>query len=93
LIVKLKDRIPDNVDALPTKGVADYVIRLARAHHVRYQRTPVEAWAEAVTRAAGDDVKPDKTRGLLIRLKQREVLNPAQFTRLLVNYRRERSVV
>ena len=85
--------IPENVDALPTKGVAAYVTHLAKAYNVSYERTLVEAWAEAVTRAAGNDVEPDKIRGLLVRLKQEEVLNPAQFTRLLVNYHRERSVV
>jgi hypothetical protein len=85
--------IPKNVEALPTRKVADYVADLARAYGVHYKRTAVEAWAEAVTRAAGDEVSVDKTGGLLVRLKQRNVLNAAQFTRLLVNHRRERAIV
>jgi len=85
--------VPENVDELPTQGVADYVLRLARTHHIKYRRSAVEQWAEAVTRAAGDDAKTDKTRGLLIRLKQRKVLNADQFIRLIVNHRREQAVV
>lgn len=61
----------------------------AKIYRIRYRRGAIENWGEAVTRAAGDDVKTDKTRGLLIRLKQRNVLNAAQFTRLIVNHLRE----
>ncbi len=74
---------------LPTRHVAEYVHRLAAAHHVTYQRSRLEDWAEAVTRAAGDNVRTDRTDGLLIRLKQRKILNAEQFSRLLINHRRE----
>ena len=81
--------LPQDVSRLPTRQVAHYVHQLAVAHHVTYKRSQLEDWAEAVTRAAGDDVRTDKTDGLLIRLKQRSVLNARQFTQLLVNHRRE----
>lgn len=81
--------LPHHVKDLPTRGVAQYVHRLATAHRVSYQRSRLEAWAEGVTRAAGDQVKTDNTDGLLIRLKQRKVLDDKQFTQLLVNHHRE----
>jgi len=81
--------LPEDVNDLPTRHVAEYVRRLAAAHHVTYQRSDLEDWAEAVTRAAGDDVRTDHTKGLLIRLSQRKILNDEQFIQLLVNYRRE----
>lgn len=81
--------LPNDVNDLPTRHVAEYVRRLAAAHHVTYQRTRLDNWAEAVTRAAGDDVRTDSTQGLLICLKQREILNAEQFIRLLLNHHRE----
>jgi len=81
--------LPEDVKNLPIRQVAEYVSRLAAAHHVTYQRSHLEEWAEAVSRAAGDDVRTDTTDGLLIRLKQRKILNAEQFTRLLINHRRE----
>jgi len=81
--------LPEDVKDLPISHVAEYVSRLAAAHHVTYQRSRLEDWAEAVTRAAGDNVRTDNTDGLLIRLKQRKILNAEQFTRLLINHRRE----
>lgn len=83
--------LSQDIEALPTHGVADYVAQLAKAHRIRYRRSALDAWAEAVSRAEGDDVTTDETLGLLIRLSQRNVLNDAQFIRLIVNYRREQS--
>lgn len=81
--------MPEHLKDLPTQEVAQYVRRLASAHRVSYRPSRLEAWAEGVTRAAGDQVRTDHTDGLLIRLKQRKVLDDRQFTQLLVNHHRE----
>lgn len=79
---------PD-MEELPTTNVAQFVRKLGAAHGVEYRRTALDAWAEAITRNSGDDVKGDEISGLLICLVQHRVINDAQFIQLLVNHRRE----
>lgn len=86
---RFQKTVPANVHDLPTQRVDKYVRELAAAHHVSYERSGLDAWAEGVTRAAGDQVRTDNTHGLLVRLKQRKVLDDRQFTQLLVNHHRE----
>lgn len=86
---RFEAKVPTNIRDLPTRDVADYVRQLAAAHRVSYQRTSLDAWAEGVTRAAGDSAYTDGTDGLLIRLKQRKILNDDQFSQLIVNHFRE----
>ncbi|MNT35430.1 hypothetical protein D3C72_1714580 [compost metagenome] len=79
----------DDVDQLPKEGVGEFVRRFARAHNVVYQRTRLDDWAEAVTRAAGDDVRLDHTEKLLVALKKQHLINGRQAARLLTNYMNE----
>jgi hypothetical protein len=81
--------LPANLNQLPTSKVREFVEHLARAHGVQYQRSGVDAWAEAVTRASGDDVSLDPTGELLVALKKKRLLDDKQFSRLLTNHTRE----
>lgn len=81
--------LPDDVSKLPTDGVRDFIERYASTHGVQYQRTGLDIWAEAVTRASGDDVSLDSTGELLVALKKKKLLSDPQFSRLLMNHTRE----
>jgi hypothetical protein len=82
-------RLPSDVDKLPTRNVGKFVERLAQAYGVRYQRSGLDDFAEAVTRAAGDDVELDLTGKLLVALKKQDRINGRQFARLMANHMRE----
>lgn len=81
--------MPLDPDALPTTGVSSFVERFARAHGVTHVRTGLDDYAEAVTRAAGDDVVLDATGKLLTALKKKELINGRQLARLMTNHMRE----
>lgn len=85
--------LPMDPDALPTRGVRRFVERFAKAHGVRHVRTGLDDYAEAVTRAAGDEVKLDPTGKLLIALKKKDLINGSQLARLMTNHMRELSSV
>ena len=76
----------DDIDQLPTEGVGEFIRSFARAHDVAYCRTRLDDWAEAVTRAAGDDIQLDPTEKLLVSLKKLRLINGRQAARLLSNY-------
>lgn len=82
-------RLTADVDELPKTGVSDFVRRLAEANQVVYERTLLDDWADAVTRASGDDAKLDATEKLLVALAKKQVINGRQLTRLLNNYMEE----
>lgn len=79
----------DDVDQLPTEGVGEFIRNFAQAHNVVYRRTRLDDWAEAVTRAAGDDIQLDSTEKLLVALKKLHLINGRQAARLLSNYMEE----
>lgn len=81
--------LPSDLDALPTKRVRHFVERFARVHCVQYTRTRLDDYAEAITRAAGDDVKLDTTGKLLVVLKKNDLINGRQLARLMTNHMRE----
>ena len=54
-----KAAIPDDLDILPEHGVRQYIELFAAAHQITFERTRLDDWAEAVTRAAGDDLALD----------------------------------
>lgn len=81
--------LPADVDLLPTQNVGKFVERLARAHGIQYRRSGLDDFAEAVTRAAGDDVRLDVTGKLLVALKKKDLINGRQFSRLMTNHIRE----
>ena len=81
--------VPESLDDLPTKQVGEYITRLARAYKVVFKRSQLDDLAEAITRAAGDDVSFDATQSLLIALAERSIVSKRQTVRLLLNYKRE----
>lgn len=85
--------LPTDLDALPTTMVSEFVREFAVAHHVSFERTGLDDWAEAATRAAGDDVSLDATEKLLVTLKKRHLISGRQMARLMTNHMRERKHV
>ncbi len=83
------DSMPLDPDALPTRGVSRFVERFARAHGVVHVRTGLDDYAEAVTRAAGDEVVLDSTGKLLAALKKKQLIDGRQLARLMTNHLRE----
>ena len=81
--------LPADLDALPSKNVSEFIQRFARSRHVHFKRSGLDAWAEAVTRAAGDDIKLDETGKLLVALKKKQLINGRQMARLMTNHLRE----
>jgi hypothetical protein len=81
--------LPADLEQLPKVGVGAYVERLACANNVTYVRSKLDDWAEAVTRAAGDDVRLDQTEKLLVALKKKKLIDGRQAARLLTNHMRE----
>lgn len=74
----------------PVVTVADYVEDLAREHGVRYRRSALDDFSEAVTRLAGDDVVLDPIEELLVALRQAGAITGIERTRLHARYLRER---
>lgn len=81
--------LPADLDALPQKNVSEFIQLFARSRHVHFKRSGLDAWAEAVTRAAGDDIKLDETGKLLVALKKKHLINGRQMARLMTNHLRE----
>lgn len=81
--------LPADLDALPHKNVSEFIQRFARSRQVHFKRSRLDAWAEAVTRAAGDDIKLDETGKLLVALKKKQLINGRQMARLMTNHLRE----
>lgn len=81
--------LPTNPDALPTIHVQRFVERFAKAHGINYVRTGLDDYAEAVTRAAGDEVKLDSVGKLLVVLKKNNLIDGSQLARLMTNHMRE----
>jgi hypothetical protein len=77
------------LDALPRKSVSEFIQSFARSRHVQFKRSGLDAWTEAVTRAAGEDIKLDETGKLLVALKKKHLINGRQMARLMTNHIRE----
>lgn len=77
---------------IPVSGVKTYVQNLALANHVAYTKTQGDAWAETVTRLAGDDVVTDEVEDLIVALKRAHVIDAETMVTLLGNYLDERNI-
>lgn len=82
-------KVPADLDQLPKRGIREFVERLAKAHGVEYRRTGLDDFAEATTRAAGDDVKLDRTGKLLVALRKSNQITGRQLARLVTNHMAE----
>ena len=81
--------LPADLDTLSRKNVSEFIQPFARSRHVQFKRSGLDAWAEAVTRAAGEDIKLDETGKLLVALKKKQLINGRQMARLMTNHLRE----
>jgi len=77
-------------DVVPTKNVGNFVIELAEHHNVSYSYSSMDQFADSVTTLAGDDIKHDRIKDLLVALKRAGKLSMQQVAQLSVNYLRER---
>lgn len=77
------------MDTVISEGAAATVRALAERHHIRYAGTSLDAWADQVTRLAGDDVQLDEIERLLIALQRAGHLTRPQALALQVRYLRE----
>lgn len=75
---------------IPTERVSHFVASLAGKHHISYQRTAGDEWAETVTRLSDDNVQSDETSNLLVALKRAGKLTDREMTTLLINHLREK---
>ena len=78
--------LPDDLNALPLKNVSAFVQRFAMSRDVHFKRSGLDQWAEAVTRASGDDVTLDETGKLLVALKKKHLIKGRQMARLMSNH-------
>jgi hypothetical protein len=61
---------------------------LAAKHNVTYRQTPLDVWAQDVSRVLGDDVELDEAAQLLLALQRAGHLTRTEATRLHANYLR-----
>jgi hypothetical protein len=78
--------LPEDLNALPLKNVSAFVQRFAMSRDVHFKRSGLDQWAEAVTRASGDDVTLDETGKLFVALKKKQLINGRQMARLMSNH-------
>ena len=78
--------LPEDLNALPLKNVNAFVKRFAMSRDVQFKRSGLDPWAEAVTRASGDDVTLDETGKLLVAMKKNHLINGRQMARLISNH-------
>ena len=81
------------IEDIPLTGLKTYIAALAERHSVSYVRSGSSALAAAITRLAGDDVKPDKTERLVIALRRAGVIVGKTMVLLLGRYFDEASDV
>ncbi|WP_146218896.1 hypothetical protein [Undibacterium pigrum] len=84
--------MPSELHLLPQIRVKEFVELFASQHHVEYLRSGLDDWAEAATRASGDNVKLDHTGKLLVMLKRRHLIDGRQLARLMTNHLKEINV-
>lgn len=62
---------------------AEYISSIAQQSGVTYQPTPLDAFADQVTRLSDDEVRKDPISDLLVELKRRGVISGPQMVELL----------
>nr|WP_315256850.1 hypothetical protein [uncultured Duganella sp.] len=82
--------VPADLDRLPKRKVGEYILSIAKRHHVSTSRGRLDDWAEAVTKAAGDSVQLDTIGQTLVALFKAGLVNGKQMARLMTNYVHEK---
>ena len=67
-------------------AVAEDIRQLARQHGVTYEASALDAWADQVTRLAGDDVELDDVENLLVALVRAKAITSKESTILHAAY-------
>lgn len=75
---------------IPESGVDQFVMDMACQHRITYVKTFGDAWGEAVTQLADDEVQADDIENLLIALKRAGKVTAADMLALLVSYLNEK---
>ena len=81
------------VEEIPTSGIADFVVGLARKNGIQYVRSGTDELADVITRLSDDDVFTDKTEDLIVELRRAKVIDASTMVSLLGNYLVEKEYV
>ena len=81
------------VQEIPTSGLADFVIGLARKNGIQYVRSGTDELADVITRLSDDEVFTDRTEDLIVELKRAKVIDASTMVSLLGNYLDEKEYV
>jgi ABC-type antimicrobial peptide transport system ATPase subunit len=79
----------DNKLVIPTSGLRQFIIDLAKQHNVKYVTTGDDLIANVVTHISDDDVVMDEVELLLIALERAGVVAGKDVMLLHFNYLRE----
>lgn len=71
---------------IPLTGLREYIAGLARRYGIVYVRTPSDDLAEVITGLAGDEVRSNETRDLIVALRRAEMIDGPTMVNLLGNY-------
>jgi hypothetical protein len=74
---------------IPTTGVARFVCELECKRGVGYTPTPLDQWAQTVTRFGANEIYSGPVQDLLVALKRAGTLSADEMAALLVNCLRE----
>ncbi|MCL2716594.1 MAG: hypothetical protein FWD68_19025 [Alphaproteobacteria bacterium] len=75
------------VAKLPNLEKAEQTIRaLARRHGITAARTPIDDWADALSRLSDAEVESDEVKDLLVNLRRAGIVDGATSRKLLVAY-------
>jgi len=76
---------------VPKSGLAEFVVKLARLHNVRYVRSANDELANVATRLADDEVATDATEDLIVELKRSHAIDSSTMISILGNYLDEKN--
>lgn len=78
-------------EPIPTSGIAEFILDLARRHGVRYVETPTDAFADTLARLAGEEIEMDEIEMLILALERAGVLPSEAVVPLHISYLREKN--
>ena len=74
-----------------SSSVAENACKLASVNSISRKRSMRDAWADSVTRLAGDEVQLDEVQTLMVELRRAEILSGPDMIRLSMNYLDEKA--
>jgi len=83
-------RLELSINDIPTVGLRDYIVELAKNHSITYKKTSQDDLAEMITSLSGDAVELDEVELLLIALERAGIIESKYVVPLHVNYLREK---